>query len=144
MIIRAHRFHGYNALRHAYGRGQTVRGQLIAIKYLNNPRRTTYRAAVVVSRKVHKSAVVRGRIRRRIYEIIRGQEAYIDDPYDIIVTVFSDQLATMNAKELKNMIVLQLQRCGVVSSAAMAVDTEGRPPRATDQPHVIVDTKERT
>ncbi len=110
MIIRAHRFHGYNALRLAYSHGQTVRGPLLAIKYLRNNRRSSYRAAVVVSRKVHKSAVVRGRIRRRIYEIIRGQEANIANPYDIIVTVFSDQVATMPAPELHSQLLLLLQR----------------------------------
>ncbi len=135
MIIRAHRFHGYNALRHVYGRGQTVRSPLLAIKYLSSPRRTSYRAAVVVSRKVHKSAVVRGRIRRRIYEIIRGQEIHITEPYDIIVTVFSDQLATMPASALQHEVVSQLER-----SKIMEPSTRGQ----TAEPRAIVDTKERT
>jgi ribonuclease P protein component len=135
MIIRAHRFHGYNALRHVYSRGQTVRGPMLAVKYLASPRRTSYRAAVVVSRKVHKSAVVRGRIRRRIYEIIRGQETYISEPYDIIVTVFSDQLATMDASSLQQEIVTQLARSGILTVSSRGESAES---------HAIVDTKERT
>jgi ribonuclease P protein component len=114
MIVRAHRFHGYNALRNVYGRGLTVRGPLIAIKYLANSRRNSYRAAVVVSRKVHKSAVIRGRIRRRIYEIIRGQEAFMNQPYDIVVTVFSEQLAEMPAADVSKQLIAQLVRANIV------------------------------
>lgn len=114
MIARTHRFHGYNALRHVYGRGQIVRGPLLAVKYLANPRRTSYRAAVVVSRKVHKSAVVRGRIRRRIYEIIRLQEAGMVAPHDIVITAFSPQLADLPAHELRAQVVGQLERAGII------------------------------
>ncbi len=154
MIIRVHRFHGYNALRHAYGRGQTVRGPMLAIKYLRNPKRTSYRAAVVVSRKVHKSAVVRGRIRRRIYEIIRGQEDNIHEPYDIIVTVFSEQLAVVSASELHEAVVSQLERTGIVTAITKSTIMSNRgqtnptvelPKDQTHaQTHAIVDTKERT
>jgi ribonuclease P protein component len=59
MISRAHRFHGYNSLNFVYRNGQTVRGPLFAIKYTINPKRKSYRAAVVVSKKVNKSAVAR-------------------------------------------------------------------------------------
>lgn len=116
MIQRSHRFHGLNALRHVYSRGQTVRSSLIAIKYIANPRRDSYRAAVVVSRKVHKSAVVRNRIRRRIYEIIRHQEPLIIRPYDIVVTVFSEQVADMPSTNLEKMLIEQLQRSGIVDT----------------------------
>lgn len=114
MISRGHRFHGLNSLRHVYSRGQTIRGSLITVKYLDNPRRDSYRAAVVVSRKVHKSAVVRNRIRRRIYEIIRHKEPYIAKPYDVVVTVFSEQVANMPAYSLDKMLVELLQRAGIV------------------------------
>lgn len=119
MIARMHRFHGFNALRHVYARGQTVRGPLIAVKYLANARRdprTTYRAAVVVSRKVHKSAVVRNRIRRRIYEVIRHHEAVMTGPYDMVITVFSDQIATIDATVLQSMLVEQLRRADIIAA----------------------------
>lgn len=119
MIARTHRFHGFNALRHVYARGETVRGPLVAIKYLVNPRRdprTTYRAAVVVSRKVHKSAVVRNRIRRRIYEVVRRQEPQMAGACDIVITVFGDQLATMDADELEKMLAGQLRRAGIIAA----------------------------
>ena len=67
MIARAHRFHGHNSLRYVYGRGKIIRGQFFSLKYALNSKRRRYRAAVVVSRKVHKSAVVRNRIRRETF-----------------------------------------------------------------------------
>ena len=79
MLIRAHRFHGYNSLRGVYGRGQTLRASLLNLKYQWREPNRPYRVAVVVSRKVSKSAVVRGRIRRRIYEIVRQQEIIINE-----------------------------------------------------------------
>ena len=115
MIARMHRFHGLTSLRFVYGRGQTVRGSLITVKYLVNPRRDQYRAAVVVSRKTHKSAVVRNRIRRRIYETIRSLEPRITKPYDIVVSVYSDAVATMPAAELRAMITEQLERAGILA-----------------------------
>src|ERR1700691_5736781 len=100
MISRQHRFHGYNSLNFVYRNGQTVRNQLISLKFIVNGRQTTYRAAVIVSRKVQKSAVARNRIRRRIYEIIRASEADITGNYDIVLTVFSEQVAELLPVEL--------------------------------------------
>ena len=116
MISRTHRFHGFNALRHVYSRGQTVRTPTVAIKYIFNNKRDSYRAAVVVSRKVHKSAVVRNRIRRRIYEILRARESAFAGPYDIVITVFSEQVATIEAAGLQTMIAEQLIKAGILQS----------------------------
>ncbi len=115
MIARRHRFHGLTALRFVYGRGQTVRSTHIAIKYLVNPRRHSYRAAVVVSRKTSKSAVVRNRIRRRVYEVIRGLEPDIAQPYDIVVTVFSDQVASLAAEDLRQGLQDQFMKAGIIN-----------------------------
>jgi ribonuclease P protein component len=130
MIPRPNRFHGFNSLRHVYARGQTVRAALLSVRYVPNDRRDTYRAAVVVSRKVHKSAVVRNRIRRRVYEILRLHTAQIVRPYDIVITVFSEQVAVMSAAELEAMIVGQLHKAGIVASEAARA-------------HAIVERKEK-
>ena len=116
MIARAHRFHGYNSLRQVYTRGSVVRGQFSALKYLSNPKRTTYRAAVVVSRKVHKSAVVRNRIRRRIYELIRTNIPDDAAAFDLVFVVYSDQIATIEASELARQITSQLSKAGVITT----------------------------
>jgi ribonuclease P protein component len=115
MINRKHRFHGYGSLRFVYKNGSTVRGQFGAIKYVKNPHRADYRMAVVVSRKVHKSAVVRNRIRRRIFEVVRKNESSIVQSYDMVFTVFSDQLAALDAAELQERILDKMQEAGIIA-----------------------------
>jgi len=112
MIARKHRFHGRGSLRYVYSNGRTVRCQLGALKFAPNPRRQTYRAAVVVSKKSSKFAVTRNRIRRRVYEAIR---LYTPETcrLDMIVTVFSDQLAHVSSEELYKTIRALLQDAGV-------------------------------
>jgi len=114
MLDRTHRFHGLGSLRFAYSRGQTVRGPLMSLKYIRNQRRHDWRAAVVVSRKVHKSAVVRNRIRRRIFEIIRTELADFAEPFDLVFIVYSDQLAMASSNELHSRVVAHLQSAGVL------------------------------
>lgn len=118
MIIRGHRFHGYGSLKYVYTRGQTVRGPFFSIRTIRNERRKTYRAAVVVSRKVHKSAVTRNRIRRRIYEVIRQLDDKIGGPYDIVVTVFHATVADLPPKELTRQVKKQLKAAGVLMGSA--------------------------
>lgn len=114
MISRLHRFHGHNSLRYAYQHGKTVRGPLTALKYVINSRRSSYRLAVVVSKKISKSAVVRNRIRRRLYEAVRLQQANITEPYDLVITVFHEQTATMPADELARMVVAQFRQATIL------------------------------
>lgn len=116
MIAQVHRFHGFNALRHVYAHGKTVHGPLLAVKFTPNDRRTSYRAAVVVSRKTNKSAVTRNRIRRRVYEILRRSEDQILRPYDIVITVFDDKVATLGASELERELIGPLEKAGIVGS----------------------------
>lgn len=114
MINRKHRFHGHGSLRFVYQKGKTIRGQYGALKYVANSRRKDYRMAVVVSRKVNKSAVVRNRIRRRIYEIVRREESRIQSPYDMVFTVFSDQCASLSAEDLRQRILGKMEEAGIV------------------------------
>ena len=104
MIIKSHRFHGSNSLRAVYRHAQTVRGPLISLKHTANKRSGGYRAAVVVSRKVSKSAVVRNRIRRRIYEIIRRHADGLG-PHDLVFTVFGEAVAEQPAAQLEEAII---------------------------------------
>lgn len=113
MISRIHRFHGYGSLRYVYRNGKTVRGQLCSLKYSPNPKRNNYRLAVVVSRKVSKSAVVRNRIRRRLYEAVRLLEDKITGPYDIILTVFHESVAEMPADKLSSQIKALLKEANI-------------------------------
>jgi ribonuclease P protein component len=119
MIHRTHRFHGRSSLRFAYQRGKTLRTPFFSLRFVMNNRRTTYRLAVVVSRKVSKSAVVRNRIRRRIYEIVRQLDAGITAPFDLIVTVFGAELATMPHDDLVLLVRQQLQTAEVLHDTSV-------------------------
>lgn len=113
MLDSLHRFHGLNSLSFTYKRGEVVRGGQISLRYAVNTRRQTYRVAVVVSKKVDKSAVVRNRIRRRIYEAVRQHAARITEPYDLIFTAFNAQLAQADAPNIDKQISELLRRAGV-------------------------------
>ena len=100
MLSFNHRFHGHGSLRYVYKNGQAVRSHTITIKYVKNPHRAHSRFSVVVSKKVHKSAVGRNRIRRRLYEVIRQEIPNIKSPQDVAVLVFSSEVMTMPYDEL--------------------------------------------
>jgi len=116
MITTKHRFHGYGSLRYIYRNGKTVRGPLCSLKYIVNKRRNTYRLSVVVNKKVNRSAVARNRIRRRLYEAFRLIEDSIIEPYDLVLTIFSDQINNLNSEELNRLVKAQLFQAGVISS----------------------------
>jgi len=116
MIGRLHRFHGYGGLRAIYQRGETVRGPLLSLKYASRDSKRSYRAAVVVSRKVSKSAVVRNRIRRRIYELIRQQETTLVPGSDLVFTAFSPDLAAIPDDQLQASVVGLLRKAHVLST----------------------------
>lgn len=104
MIGKRNRFHGYGSLRAVYQHGKTARGPLIGLKFSQRDPSRPYRVAVVVSRKVSKSAVVRNRIRRRIYEQIRLADQNIIPGTDMVFTVFNEQIATLESARLKEIV----------------------------------------
>ncbi len=118
MINRKHRFHGRGSLRFVYQKGKIIRSAYGSLKYLQNPRRHEYRLAIVVSRKVHKSAVVRNRIRRRLYECVRLYQDHITEPYDMVYIAYSDQLATMDATEMRQRVWDKLIEAGAIQKTA--------------------------
>ncbi len=97
------RFHGRNSLNELFKKGRTVRTTSCSLRYLENQRSYT-RVAVVVSKKVCKSAVKRNRIRRRIFEVLRSLMPQFGTPYDLSFTVFGADIATMPAEELHKVV----------------------------------------
>lgn len=113
MLAFAYRFHGHGSLRFVYKNGQAVRSHLITIKHTSNPHRKVSRFAVVVSKKVHKSAVGRNRIRRRIYEITRQEMPKMKRVHDVAIMVFSSEVITMPADELRDAVVQLFEQAGL-------------------------------
>ncbi len=101
MIGRRHRFHGRKALNVVYKKGQTLREPMVNLRWAPRPAGKPYRVAVVVSRKVSKSAVTRNRIRRRIYAAVHGMDKDVRPGMDLVFTVFSDKVASIPADELR-------------------------------------------
>ena len=110
MIPFNHRFHGHNSLRYVYKNGEALRSRVVTIKYSRNPHRKQSRIAVVISKKVLKSAVGRNRARRRVYEIMRHELSHISKPTDIVILLFSSEVATMSHDELRENIMTLLEQ----------------------------------
>lgn len=117
MLSKIHRFQGPGSLKYVYQKGSTVRGPFFSVKYALNPRREAYRVAIVISRKVHKSAVVRNRVRRRVYESVRIMDGSITQPYDIVISVFNQSLVDEPPASLQKQIKKQLSAAGVLRDA---------------------------
>jgi ribonuclease P protein component len=94
--------------------GKSVRVEFLTLRFIRS-KRDDYRLAVVVSRKVSKSAVKRNRIRRRIYEIVRLAKKSSDQPwpYDMVITVFDERLAEMSPAELESTIGGMLKKAKI-------------------------------
>ena len=105
MLSYKNRFHGHGSLRYVYSNGESVRTQKIVVKFTRNPYRKESRFAVVVSKKVLKSAVGRNRIRRRIYEIIRRELPRFDGTFDVAVMVFHKSVKDIPHEELRQNLV---------------------------------------
>ncbi len=110
MLVQQHRFRGHSSVRRVYARGETVRGSCATLRILYNNKQPTWRAAVVVSRKVHKSAVVRNRIRRRIYEIFRQCDIPEGCQIDFVLIVHKVEVADMAYEELYSLLARQIQK----------------------------------
>ncbi|MEI9913701.1 MAG: ribonuclease P protein component [Candidatus Saccharibacteria bacterium] len=116
MIAQANRFHGHNSLSMVYRKGQTVSLGLASLKHLPIRTGKKYRLAVVVSRKVDKSAVVRNRIRRRVYEAMREKYPKFNKNVDIVITIHNNQLATMKSSEFNDLIDQLLIKSSLINN----------------------------
>ncbi|HSX30384.1 MAG TPA: ribonuclease P protein component [Candidatus Saccharimonadales bacterium] len=129
MIGRSHRFHSRGSVRRLHRTGKTLRlGPLLVLRYAPNLQGASYRLAVVVSRKVSKSAVVRNRIRRRLYERVRILSSSFDKSYDLILIVYDESIAKLEAAKL------DLQIKELFRNAKLTSNSSG--------PRAIVKTKE--
>jgi ribonuclease P protein component len=113
MLSFSYRFHGHGSLRYVYKNGQVIRSRMLTIKYTKNSHRTRSRFAVVVSKKVHKSAVGRNRIRRRIYGVIQQELPRITSAHDVVILVFSSEVMTMPQNELTETVQQLFESSGL-------------------------------
>jgi ribonuclease P protein component len=92
MISAKYRFHGYGSLKYLFKNANSYRSHYFTVKAIANPHRPRSRYAIIVSKKVHKSAVGRNRIRRRMYELLRHEMPAIRSSHDIAVIISSGEV----------------------------------------------------
>lgn len=114
MIPFKNRFHGHNSLDYVYKNGQTVRSRLANVKCTVNPKRSDSRVAVVVGKKVIKSAVKRNLIRRRVYEYVRLQISQFTKIFDVVIIISSSELMTMPHKDMVDMFDQLFSNVGII------------------------------
>lgn len=100
MLTHKHRFHGHGSLRYLFHKGNTVRSRHLMLRFTPNKVRLHSRVAVIVSKKVFKSAAKRNRVRRRLFEIVRHDFEAINGTYDLSITVFSPEVLMLPHDEL--------------------------------------------
>jgi ribonuclease P protein component len=122
MLQQRYRFHGYGGLRYLYRHASAERSRLLTVKYVANRRRRMPRIAVVVSKKVHKSAVGRNRIRRRVYEILRQHVPYFTGVYDVALIITSSEVLATPHDELVLVVKNLLVRAGICPGDATPSD----------------------
>lgn len=103
MLNKKYRFHSRGGVRYVYQKGKTVRSPKMSLVYTDNNRGFT-RFAVVISKKVIKSAVGRNRVRRRVYEAIRKNFNEIPKKKDYIFVVYQKNVKEMPFTELENLL----------------------------------------
>ena len=103
MLNKKYRFHSRGGVRYVYQHGKTVRSPKMSLVFAENTRGFT-RVAVVVSKKVEKTAVGRNRIRRRVYEALRRNFELVPKRRDYVFVVYSKEAMKMPFSELEGML----------------------------------------
>jgi ribonuclease P protein component len=112
MISKKYRFHGHGSLNYVHRNGASERSAHMMVKFTANKHREFPRFAVVVSKKVFKSAVKRNRVRRRIYEIIRLEIKPSSPSLDVVLNVYSPEVIEMTPEKLSAEILGLLKTVG--------------------------------
>ena len=102
MIAQKYRFHGHHSLKYFLRRAQSLKTSFFKLCHLPNKAQANFRLAIIVSKKIDKKAVIRNRIRRRLYEFFRLGLTDLSTPVDIAIIVSRRELAFMSAQDLRN------------------------------------------
>ena len=110
MLAKIFRFHGHGSVRSAYRYGRSVRGAIGSLHVHTDPKHPTLKVAVVVSKKVSKSAVVRNRIRRRVFSQVQSVKPKLSKPAELVFTIYDARVALMPSDELAQEVTGLLSR----------------------------------
>jgi ribonuclease P protein component len=115
MLASRNRFHGHGSLKFLHKNAQVARSRYFTIKVVTNPHRKHSRFAIIVSKKVHKSAVGRNRIRRRLYELVRTSQPEFDRTIDLAIIVTSGEVIAADHQDLTQTYRSLLAELGLTS-----------------------------
>lgn len=115
MLAFRYRFHGHGSLSYVYRRGRREHSTNFSLRLTENKRRTDSRFAVVISKKIHKSAVGRNRVRRRLYEIIRHQLDVLTGVHDVVITVRSAEVINLPHADIESELKQLFKQAGLYS-----------------------------
>lgn len=104
MLAKNNRFHGHTSIKKVYRQGKTNRNKLGSLHFVKLDGGEYSKVAVVVSKKVNKSAVARNRIRRRVFEIIRQGHIANYQGHALVFTVFLPEAESIDHRELKRLV----------------------------------------
>lgn len=102
MLSSKFRFHSRGGVKYTYQKGKTIRTPKLSLVFAPN-KKHKQRYAVVVSKKVLKTAVGRNRIRRRLYEAIR-LSFNPNLKFDCIFVVYSKEFVKMDFFQIQNLV----------------------------------------
>ena len=114
MISKSNRFHGRNSLNNVYKYGKSINLSQINLRYLTSNKGQPIRIAVVVSKKVNKSAVARNKIRRRVYEVLRLKLTQIKPSTSLIFNIYSDDIRTIPQDKLNSILIEILSKADLL------------------------------
>ena len=105
---------GWGSLQYLFRRGRLTGSATdpVRLRWVVNRRQSTSRLAVVVSKKISKKAVVRNRIRRRLFEFWRPHLPELG-PVDLALIVNSAELADCPPErlaEINSQLLSQLKQ----------------------------------
>ena len=103
MLSKKYRFHSRGGVRYVYQNGKTIRTPNLSLVFAENTKGFT-RFAVVVSKKIEKSAVKRNKIRRRFYEAIRLNIDKIPKKRDYIFVIYSKKMLEKTFSEIEQAV----------------------------------------
>jgi ribonuclease P protein component len=103
MLAKKYRFHSRGGVRFTYQKGKTIRTPKMSLIFNANSR-GYQRFAVVISKKVIKSAVGRNRVRRRVYEAIRSILPEYKEKNDCIFVIYSKDIKEIDFDKLIAMV----------------------------------------
>jgi len=119
MLSHTLRFHGHGGLRYLYRNGKTSRTRSFLLRFTPNQTRLHSRVTVIVSKKTMKSAARRNRMRRRVYEIIRHEWDQLDHPFDLSVTIYSQDVQIVPYEKLQHEIQQLLSQAHLYKNDAL-------------------------